>query len=111
MGKKDELHTLFDRIAGNVLAKYRTNMDGVSQEDLARIAGVHRQWISRVETGKSGSSLYNFFRYADAIGIDIVEAVKDIRDEYVKEAKPIMMAAEDAKYRKYLEQAKKNRLR
>lgn len=110
MGKKDELHLLFNRIVGSELTRFREEKDFV-QEDFARMSGEHRQWISRIETGKTTPGLYKFFQYTIATGIDIIEVVKSIRDEFVKETKPIMKAAEEAKYRKYLEQAKKKRSR
>ena len=110
MGKKDELHLLFDRIVGSELARFREKM-GFVQQDFARMSGELRQWISRIETGKTTPGLYKFFQYTNATDVDVVELIKNIRDKYVKETKPIMMAAEEAKYRKYLEQAKKKRSR
>ena len=111
MGKKDELHLLFDKIVGNEISKRRSNMNGAAQEDLARKAGVHRQWISRIESGKTSPNLYNFFRFTLATDIDIVEVLENIRDKFVKESTPLMKAAEDAKYKKYIEQTKKKRKR
>ena len=111
MGKKDELHLLFDKIVGNEISKRRSNMNGAAQEDLARKAGVFRQWISRIESGKTTPTLFNFVRFTIATGIDGVDAFKNIFDKFIKESLPLMKAAEEAKYKKYVEQTKKKRKR
>ena len=106
MGSKDELHTLFNKIVGSEIARIRTETN-VGQEDFARKACVSRQWVSRFETGKSGMNLYNFFRFTDAVGINVTELFDKICNQFRRESKPILQAREDAKYRRYLEQAKK----
>ena len=106
MGSKDELHDLFNKIVGSEIAKIRTDTN-VGQEDFARKACVSRQWVSRFETGKSGMNLYNFFRFTDAVGINVAELFDNICNQFRRESKPILQAREDAKYKKYLEQAKK----
>ena len=92
MGKKDEIHLLFDKIVGNELSKHRSNMNGAAQEDLARKAGVFRQWISRIESGKTTPTLFNFVRFTIATGIDGVDAFKNIFDKFIKESLPLMKA-------------------
>jgi predicted transcriptional regulator len=111
MGKKDELHLLFDKIVGNEISKRRSNMNGAAQEDLARKAGVHRQWISRIESGKTSPKVFNFFRFLLATDIDVVDITRNIRDKFVNESAPLIKAAEEAKYKKYVEQTKKKRKR
>jgi transcriptional regulator with XRE-family HTH domain len=107
MGNKDELRALFNRIAGAETMRQRTSIKGAAQEQMARKACVHRQWISRFETGKAGINLYSFFRYIEAIGIDLLELCRNIRDQFRIESAPIKKAAEKAKYKRYIEQTKK----
>lgn len=45
----------------------------ITQEELASRLGVHRQTISRVETGKRSLELGEFFDWADALGVDYTE--------------------------------------
>ncbi|MBR6318105.1 MAG: hypothetical protein IKR75_06750 [Fibrobacter sp.] len=52
-------------------------------------------------------NLYNFFRFTDAVGINVAELFDNICNQFRRESKPILQAREDAKYKKYLEQAKK----
>jgi transcriptional regulator with XRE-family HTH domain len=54
--------------AGN-LKKYR-NMRGLSQEEFAHLAGLHRTYISALEREKRSISLDNVEKIASALGIE-----------------------------------------
>jgi len=43
---------------------------GMSQEDLADAAGVHRTYVSSLERGLRNVGLDNVFALADALGVD-----------------------------------------
>jgi transcriptional regulator with XRE-family HTH domain len=49
---------------------------GVSQEDFAELAGLHRTYISSVETGDRNVSLHTAYRISQALGVDL----KDLFD-------------------------------
>jgi transcriptional regulator with XRE-family HTH domain len=44
---------------------------GISQEELAFRAGLHRTYVSSVERGERNISLANIHSLADALGIDV----------------------------------------
>ena len=46
------------------------NRAGISQEELADRAGLHRTYISSVECGRRNISLENIFLLAEALGRD-----------------------------------------
>jgi transcriptional regulator with XRE-family HTH domain len=63
----DEM-SLLHVFAGN-LKKYRT-LRGLSQEDFAKMAGLHRTYISTVEREKRSIALDNVEKIAFALGIN-----------------------------------------
>jgi transcriptional regulator with XRE-family HTH domain len=53
---------------GNQLRSVRKK-NGISQEKLAEIAGLHRTYVSSVERGERNISLLNIVRLAEALGV------------------------------------------
>lgn len=53
---------------GQNIAKYRMNKH-ISQEKLAEIVGLSREYITRVENGQKNISLKKLFAIADALGV------------------------------------------
>jgi len=54
--------------------KVRENRNslGLSQEELADLAGVHRTYIGMIERGEKNLSLLNIYKIARALNVDIV---------------------------------------
>ncbi len=57
------------RVFGENLRKFR-NQTGLSQENFADKAGLHRTYISAVERGKRSIALENIQKIADALDIE-----------------------------------------
>ena len=53
---------------GQNIAKYRMNKH-ISQEKLAEIVDLSREYITRVENGQKNISLKKLFAIADALGV------------------------------------------
>lgn len=48
---------------------------GISQEDLAHLAGVDRSYAGAIERGEQNLSLNNMWRLADALGVHLRDLV------------------------------------
>ena len=64
-------------ILGFNLRRLRTSV-GISQEELAERAGLHRTYVSSIERGQRNVSLENIFRIADALDTTPAELLKPI---------------------------------
>ena len=58
------------KVFAHNLKKYRNEL-GISQEEFAERAGLHRTYISAVECGKRSIALDNVQKIADALGIEV----------------------------------------
>ena len=54
---------------------------GLSQDELADRAGLHRTYIGGVERGERNISLVNIFKLAHAMDLQLVELLAGIDDE------------------------------
>lgn len=61
-----------------VLIRSLRTEQGMSQEELAERAGLHRNFISLIERGKSQPTVDNVFRLANALEISAVELIQRI---------------------------------
>ena len=58
------------RAFGSAIRKHREKL-GISQEELAHPAGLHRTYISDIERGTRNVSLLNLVRLVDALRVPI----------------------------------------
>jgi transcriptional regulator with XRE-family HTH domain len=49
---------------------------GISQEDLAELAGVHRTYVGMIERGEKNITLRNIEKFAKALGMSINDLMK-----------------------------------
>lgn len=54
---------------------------GLSQEELASRAGLHRTYISSIERCERNVSLENIFLLADALGVEAADLITPVEDE------------------------------
>lgn len=66
------------QIFAHNLKKIR-NQSGLSQEELAHRAGLHRTYISSVERGQRNISLENIFAIAEALSVPVADLLKPIK--------------------------------
>lgn len=73
MDKKMELLNKFgEKVRGERLKK------GLSQEDLAEKAGVHRTYIGMIERGEKNITLMNIKKVANALELKIDQLLSDL---------------------------------
>jgi len=61
---------IFEDIGAAIRA--RRKQLGMTQQDLAEIAGLQRQTISRVEAGNGAVTITTVARIADVVGLDLI---------------------------------------
>lgn len=62
-------------IFGDNVRKYRKQL-GISQEELADKAGLHRTYIGMIERAEKNITLVNLERVANALDIDLENLIK-----------------------------------
>lgn len=62
------LHEIF----GSQVRYYR-KQKGISQEELASLAGLHRTYIGAIERGERNVSLNNVEKIASSLGVPVVD--------------------------------------
>ncbi len=65
---------------GNKVREKRRNQ-GISQEELANRAGLHRTYIGMIERAEKNITLENISKIAAALDLEIVDLFKDINSE------------------------------
>ncbi len=68
--------TILERFGANV--KMLRQARGLSQEDLAELAGLHRTYVGGIERGERNVSLLNIVRIARVLRHPIADLFKDI---------------------------------
>lgn len=60
---------------GEAIRARRGEIDGLSQEGLADLAGMHRTYVSEIERGLRNPSFRNLFKIAAALEVPLSELV------------------------------------
>jgi transcriptional regulator with XRE-family HTH domain len=60
---------------GEAIRMRRGEIDGLSQEGLADLAGMHRTYVSEIERGLRNPSFRNLFKLAMALEVPLSELV------------------------------------
>ena len=79
MKRKGKLQEAF----GNAIRKHRLAA-GLSQEDLAERADLHRTYVGDVERGERNVSLINMWKISEASGVRLSRVLKDVEKELGK---------------------------
>jgi len=72
------LHSDSLKLLGGNVRKRRQGL-GLSQEDLADRAGLHRTYLGGIERGERNVGLLNLVRLARALGVDPAELLRGLR--------------------------------
>jgi transcriptional regulator with XRE-family HTH domain len=64
-------------VFGEVVRKRRVKL-GLSQEDFAEKAGIHRTYVSSIELGKVGTSISIAQKLAVALGLPLSKLLQDV---------------------------------
>jgi transcriptional regulator with XRE-family HTH domain len=76
------------RAVGMSVQQKRVAM-GISQEELARRAGLHRTYVSDVERGSRSVSLITLCKIADALGTHAYSIIQEPELQYGKVKQPM----------------------
>ncbi|SHJ16570.1 DNA-binding transcriptional regulator, XRE-family HTH domain [Cruoricaptor ignavus] len=74
-----DLNTQVSRMRSEILIQFGSRVrelrktEGLSQEDLADKADLHRTYIGMIERGEKNITLQNIYRIAQALNIDIMK--------------------------------------
>ena len=75
------IHTKLHRELVELLAKERLAAN-LNQRALAHRLGLYQSWVAKTEAGQRRIDIVDLFVIADAIGFDVVNLVKHLRDRY-----------------------------
>jgi transcriptional regulator with XRE-family HTH domain len=60
----------FQIFLGKKIREYRLKM-GISQEQLGKLAKVHRTYIGMIERGEKNVTIQNIYKVATALGVEV----------------------------------------
>jgi transcriptional regulator with XRE-family HTH domain len=66
------------RLAINIRGRRKER--GISQEELAAIAGLHRTYVGAIERAERNVSIDNVERLAQALTVDVVDLLAPVRE-------------------------------
>ena len=69
------------RITGQAIGRLRVQQ-GLSQEELAKKAGIARSHLAMIENGKKSASVETLWKVAEALGIKLSEFVQLIEKNH-----------------------------
>ena len=75
---RPEEHDILEAF-GRKVREFRQNV-GLSQEELAAKAGVHRTYIGMIERGEKNATIISMHRISKALGTDLVSLISGVSD-------------------------------
>ena len=73
MTRKERVQAAF----GKALRKFRLS-GGLSQEKLAELADIHRNYVGDIERGERNIGIVNMVKVADALKVNLSEVVREM---------------------------------
>ena len=80
------MERIIEKLFGAVVRRHREGI-GVSQEDFADRAGIHRTYVSSIERGKVQISIGIAHKLAVALGVPLSRLWSELEDELSAEGK------------------------
>lgn len=97
---------MFYRILGTRLRNLRISK-GLTQTTAALNCDNFRQWIGRLENGKSSGSIYNVYKYAASNEISFLQALTEAIHEFEEIKNPRQIVNDQKAIKEYLAVMKK----
>ena len=63
------------------ILKSKRQQKRISQQDMATRLGVHQSFVSKIESGERRIDVIELFRYCEAIGIEVIQLIKELNKE------------------------------
>ena len=79
MTEKDKQNNLRDKF-GKAVRRRRLKV-GLSQEDFAEQAAIHRTYVSSVELGKVDTGIYVAYRMAKALKTSLSNLIREVEED------------------------------
>lgn len=108
MNGKNPFENIFDQILGTKLREHRNRLNH-TQKSAVEKSGGHRQWLGKLESGKTTPSVFVLYKYTSAAGIDLSEVIKELHKDYHAQVASYQKACDQEKYKDYIQRIKKRK--
>lgn len=108
MNGKNHFENIFDQLLGTKLREHRNRLNH-TQKSAVEKSGGHRQWLGKLESGKTTPSVFVLYKYTAAAGIDLSAVIKELHEDYPAQVASYQKACDQAKYKEYIRKTKKRK--